>query len=1061
MMRGHRFGSPGRLPKEIMMLTPVVPVILAAILSLGTKPASPGPTDVTLVLQESKKDSVLYQKLHGPKPGYHDLLIRELAFDDFVFEADLRGSPAVTHFGLVFRCQDHANLYRLVLRPRTKDLRVEKVIQGKSDYASTSHVSFPFTSNCWYHVRLAARGLHVEVQIDGKQVYAGEGFTELARGLAGVTVYDPVAAEFDNIRISNANGKKLLFQDDFNHGGLDLWVAAGLEGVRGEWGIQPKIKKLASRNDIVVHHAIQAGPPMGRNQSMFEFPGITKLRDGQLLTLFIEENQHGTPPWAAMPSCGKLWLARSTDLGRTWSQPMLFLDTPLDDRHAYTLQLANGELLGFFWVQPVAIGLDGLFNYVTVSHDGGLTWEDPRRFRTGRRTGSPSTRPTVEGGVSLTVPPVVLPDGTLAMPVHGVLPGKRPPSEIGILRSRDHGRTWGNYTTIAFDPEGSVCFVEPALVRLTSGKWIVVSRTEIPITRGTTHPYTLGPTMICTSTDEGRTWSKPARLPLDFTWSGSTNPFILQTRTGVVVFAVNTGTAFSYDDGRTWVPQEINLGYYPNLVEISPGTLASLACGMSGQVFSLTQPRPGVPPPPGPPTPLQHISPLVPAARSTAPVAKLQDTSGMFRAIRVRQARQPRASPLLAQPSLPLLAVARTMTERDGVIAVVRRDTDGQWLPPLIAAASPAIVGDPVLAQSRDGTILCIFPTGPESDRRMMLTTSLDGGATWTTPTAMAVEGASPTVCMTSPPVEDADGTWLVAALFGGPGAGLRAGVFRSHHDGRTWRLQAKCLPPTGVKRWVEPSFVLSRDGRWVVLARETDASDSGRKIVVTASGDQGKTWCKSRDTGMKGCRPEIVELLDELFLVVAEGDEGQLETALTWDDLSHCVVRNLSCGYCVRVNGWKCLARGSGVDLAGEFNNLAQVPLLAREIAVARQKATVRLPASHPAFRFRGTWKGVEERPGERAKTSSESTASFEIEFEGPVGLLVHDVTPEGRLLGVSIDGKEYPPVDLMGSAKTGVSTCLASDLGLGWHKATLRPLLPWRPGSMTVRALEVAQSK
>jgi len=507
----------------------------------------------------SQGDFVLFQKEHGPERGYHKLLIEGREFGDFVFEADLRNLPGVSHYGLVFRYRDERNLYRLVLRPTTEDFRVEKVIDGQSDYATTGHVRFPLRANRWYRVRLVGRGPHVEVWIDGKRKFSRDGFSELTCGQAGVTNFDRVSAEFDSARISSADGKKVLFEDDFDSGRLDSWAVVGPEGVRGEWGLQPKIERKELREDFVEHYIYRAVTSLGRTHDLLDFPGIMKLQSGELLSIFIEEHQHGTPPWAIQPASGKLWMTRSTDLGRSWSKPTPFLDTPLDDRHCYTLQLSGGDLLAFWWVQTVGFGIPGVFNFVSRSTDGGATWEDPARVRSGK-----PARPNklgIRGGLSLTVPPSELPDGTLVMPVHCLSSVDRALPEIGLLRSRDGGRTWGDYSTIAYDPEDRISFVEPAVARLRSGKWIAVTRTEVPIHAGRTHPYKLGPTLHCTSTDEGRTWSKPERLPLSFTWQGSTAPFLLQTNSGVVVFAVNTGTAFSYDDGKTWEPQAINCGY--------------------------------------------------------------------------------------------------------------------------------------------------------------------------------------------------------------------------------------------------------------------------------------------------------------------------------------------------------------------------------------------------------------------------------------------------------------------------------------------------------------------
>ena len=89
----------------------------------------------------------------------------------------------------------------------------------------------------------------------------------------------------------------------------------------------------------------------------------------------------------------------------------------------------------------------------------------------------------------------------------------------------------------------------------------------------------------------------------------------------------------------------------------------------------------------------------------------------------------------------------------------------------------------------------------------------------------------------------------------------------------------------------------------------------------------------------------------------------------------------------------------------------------------------------------------------------STDSAASVEVEFDGPVVFLVHDAARNGRLVGVRIDGHEDAPVDMQGQAKSGVRTCLAADLGPGRHKLSLWCLLRWRMGTMTLRGIEVAR--
>jgi hypothetical protein len=102
---------------------------------------------------------------------------------------------------------------------------------------------------------------------------------------------------------------------------------------------------------------------------------------------------------------------------------------------------------------------------------------------------------------------------------------------------------------------GVAAFGREATAQAPTGKWAIAE----DFTRLGTPPWAAMPAngrlWTSRSGDAGRTWTTPA-IWLD-------TPFIIQTKTGVVVFAVNTGMAFSYDDGRTWVAQGLVPGAAP------------------------------------------------------------------------------------------------------------------------------------------------------------------------------------------------------------------------------------------------------------------------------------------------------------------------------------------------------------------------------------------------------------------------------------------------------------------------------------------------------------------
>jgi hypothetical protein len=983
-------------------------------------------------------DGVLYPATHGPQGDYHAGIVEGKSFADVDLRATLRRLPGVSHYGLVFRYGDPDNLYRLVLRTGQQDLRVEKLVAGKSDYATTRHIPFASQTNRWYAVRLQAVGPAVKVWIDDVLLYEATGFSELTTGGVGVTVYDNAPPEFDDFAVRDPATDTVLFSDDFNAGNAAGWVAAGAADAKGTWAVREKVTIAIPSTDYEPPTGFHAGPSEGPNRTLTDFPSLVQFRDGRWFTVYIEENQHGTPAWAAMPASGRLFCAWSADAGRTWTPPQPFLDTPVDDRHCYVTQLSDGRLLGVFWIQLVAFGQDSLLNYSTSSSDGGLTWSDPVCWCSPDGPAQRDGKPDPLGETGVTVPPKVAPDGSLYLAVATL--GKTG-WEAGLIWSRDGGKTWGEYVTIAAPADKSFGYVEVAVQRLASGKWIAVSRTFRPIDPEKGGAYVNAPTYWTTSPD-GIHWQPAKEMPLDFTKVNATCPYLLQTSAGVVVFAVNTGVALSYDEGETWVPQDLTLGYYPVIEEVAPNTLASLACAMGGNIVRLTRPTQGAEPQPATvavprfpePLPLPQMAPL--------PIVAVENVR-QLRAIRLRGAVPAGRSPLLRPDDWPLLAVFSADSGGREVVAGVLSDGKrSSWTAPfLIRQADAAVVGLGLAAATDGSSLLTLSTQSAGAAPQTRLLRSVDQGLSWTDLCTLPnVEAAG------APTPDSAPAAWLLPVCVRDAADQPCAAVLRSADDGATWTEVCRVAAS-----FVEPTLAACRDGRWLLLARQVN----GEEVRQWTSPDRGQTWTAGAPTGLSGRRPQVVELLDRYFVACVEDASGSLTGGVSWDDNRTWLRANLACGHLVRIAGRKYVAVGSGVDLAGSFNRLQQVPLDEPEMAAAKAVAKTFVAADSAAFTLEGEWTKEASDLGVRLVSVSKGVAKAR--FSGTGVCLRYAQPRDGRILQVTIDGEEFPPVDTRGPDAPPVSTPLAVGLKAGDHELTLRPLLPWMAGTTALLGVEV----
>jgi sialidase-1 len=288
------------------------------------------------------------------------------------------------------------------------------------------------------------------------------------------------------------------------------------------------------------------------------FPDVCRTANGDLYVVFYAGYGHVSNPREDLPRGGAIYGLRSSDEGKTWSKPILVVDSPEDDRDPHVRQLANGDLLASFF-DSVYYTEDGkrkrrAQTYVARSTDGGATWKDPVVVTTPYRDEAGIGRRIFVSG------PVAQLEGA-----HVVQPIYYEPVAghyvTSVIHSDDFGHTWTHASPV--DPEASLAFsygfCEASIARVSDGRLIILMRP------GMHQAY---------SSDEGRTWTKATQLP-----HRGDAPTVMMTSEDLLLVAhrhPGTAVTISGDDGATWGrPNQIDTvgGAYPGLVELSDGSI--------------------------------------------------------------------------------------------------------------------------------------------------------------------------------------------------------------------------------------------------------------------------------------------------------------------------------------------------------------------------------------------------------------------------------------------------------------------------------------------------------
>lgn len=273
------------------------------------------------------------------------------------------------------------------------------------------------------------------------------------------------------------------------------------------------------------------------------FPGCAQSADGTLVVVFRAGPMHtgGTD--------GRIYLTTSTDLGRSWTTPVLVRDQSLDLRDPCIAIAADDAR---WWITYFSYNTPGdpqLRSWVIYSDDRGQTWSSPVSL--------------AAVGKAVCAPLVELADGSLIVPVYGDNGGK---DAAWVVTSTDRGETWS--APVLAVSSGTVDYQEPNIVDLGNDTLLMTVR----------HNNQDG---IATLTRVGGVWGAPTRR-----FDGWGAPRTTRMSTGRVVCIYRT-TATGWgalvrstdDGGVTWSLAQVfdsrtDQMVYAAPVEVAPGVVA-------------------------------------------------------------------------------------------------------------------------------------------------------------------------------------------------------------------------------------------------------------------------------------------------------------------------------------------------------------------------------------------------------------------------------------------------------------------------------------------------------
>ena len=266
-----------------------------------------------------------------------------------------------------------------------------------------------------------------------------------------------------------------------------------------------------------------------------DFGTLSPTPDGKLITcsggrIRVTSDGKTFEDVASPPPDGKDGIIRVLRSGR-WvlaASEMSFYHEAKEERHATS---PDGYL---YWKRSDTEVLIDIRTY--YSDDRGQTWQGGKKLDI-----SPLVWATIGGRL------FVQDDGTVLMPVYGGLNKEDTSCRLdcsGVFRSTDGGKSWGDFSPVAYDrAHRKICYNETEIQTMPDGTWVALIRTEW-VFHGPGEPAS---SVVCFSTDLGRSWTKP-----EFAFIGAVPSLVLLPDGGLAWSGSWQRVRISYDGGHTW-----------------------------------------------------------------------------------------------------------------------------------------------------------------------------------------------------------------------------------------------------------------------------------------------------------------------------------------------------------------------------------------------------------------------------------------------------------------------------------------------------------------------------